>query len=216
MANEAPIVEIVKFVPTKRCLTDPSLFPAVRDIVERWREKGMKGQYWGMTVDKTNNLYWVLFWQSRAHAAAFATDPMYPEFIQRRESLATSPVCDLHVAFSPLSGTPQICVEAPLTVLIIYHVQESHVEKGHEASLMAFHRLPSLQVPGFKGNSTGVADEDPAVGVYISGWNSLEEHLRVGMEEGQGHEKFKEESEEAMRYFSDLILVQIVFKKHSA
>ena len=37
MATEAAIVEIVQFVPTKECLTDPSLFRTVRDIVERWQ-----------------------------------------------------------------------------------------------------------------------------------------------------------------------------------
>ena len=37
MANEVPIIETVQFAPTKECLTDPSLFQTVRDIVERWQ-----------------------------------------------------------------------------------------------------------------------------------------------------------------------------------
>ncbi|KAH9164806.1 hypothetical protein EDB89DRAFT_387372 [Lactarius sanguifluus] len=226
MAHEDPIVEVIQFVSTDQCLADPSLFQALRNIVQGWQEKGLKGQYWGATMEKPNNIYWVLFWQSRAQAAAFAADPLYPEFVQRHQSLATTPVRDLHV---PLSGTPQLCVEAPVTEVDIYKAHGARIEETHEMAHSGMRHLRSLQPQGFTGSSYGVTHEDPSVGVYIAGWNSVEvrrdtetpclwklirwkDHMRVGMEEG--HEKFKEEAEEIMKHLSDLAIAHIAFKKH--
>ncbi|KAH8978443.1 hypothetical protein EDB92DRAFT_2108023 [Lactarius akahatsu] len=209
MAPEDPIVEVIQFVSTEQCLGNPSLFQALRDIVQGWQEKGLKVQYWGTTMEKPNNIYWVLFWQSRAHAAAFAADPLYPEFVQRRQSLATTPVRDL---YAPLSGDPQLCVEAPVTDVAIFKAHEARIEKMHETAHSAVHLLRSLQLQGFTGSSLGVTHEDPSVGIYFSGWNSVEDHMRIGMEEG--HEKLKEEGEEFMKQLSDLIIVHVDFKKH--
>ncbi|KAH9162053.1 hypothetical protein EDB89DRAFT_2027606 [Lactarius sanguifluus] len=225
MAHEDPIVEVIQFVSTDQCLADPSLFQALRNIVQGWQEKGLKGQYWGATMEKPNNIYWVLceftgpvfafnhdkvaVWQSRAQAAAFAADPLYPEFVQRHQSLATTPVRDLHV---PLSGTPQLCVEAPVTEVDIYKAHGARIEETHEMAHSGMRHLRSLQPQGFTGSSYGVTHEDPSVGVYIAGWKSVEDHMRVGMEEG--HEKFKEEAEEIMKHLSDLAIAHIAFKKH--
>jgi hypothetical protein len=37
MATEDLIVEVVQFISTKQCVADPSLFEAVRNIVQRWQ-----------------------------------------------------------------------------------------------------------------------------------------------------------------------------------
>ncbi|KAH9021705.1 hypothetical protein EDB83DRAFT_2527703 [Lactarius deliciosus] len=228
MTHEDPIVEVIQFVSTEQCLANPSLFQALRDIVQGWQEKGLKGQYWGATVVKPNNIYWVLceftglvfasnhnkvaVWQSRAHAAAFAADPLYPEFVQRRQSLATTPVRDLCAS---LSGNPQLCVEAPITVVDIFKAHEARIEKMHETLHSTAHHLWLLQPRGFTGSSSlGVAHEDPSVGIYFGGWNSVEDHMRIGMEEG--HEKWKEAAEEFMKQLSDLTIAHIAFKKHGA
>ncbi|KAI9445791.1 hypothetical protein BJY52DRAFT_1314933 [Lactarius psammicola] len=211
MASEDLVVEVAQFVSTDQCLADPSLFQAVRDMVQGWQEKGLKGQYWGTTVEKPNNIYWVLFWQSRAHAAAFAADPLYPEFVQRRQSLAATPVRDIR---APLSGTPQLCVEAPVTEVDFYKTHEAYIKETHEMAHNAMHHLRSLQPQGFTGSSFGVTYDDPSVGVYVAGWNAVEDHMRVGMEEG--HDKFKEEAEEIMKQITDLTIVHIAFKKHCA
>ncbi|KAH8982464.1 hypothetical protein EDB86DRAFT_2970526 [Lactarius hatsudake] len=211
MAPEVPIVEVIQFVSTEQCLANPSLLQALRDIVQGWQEKGLNGQYWGATMEKPSNIYWVLFWRSRAHAAAFAADPLYPEFVQRRQSLATTPVRDLHV---PLSGTPQLCVEAPVTAVDFYKAYGTCIEETHQMAQSAIRHIRSLHPQGFTGSSYGVTREDPSVGVYIAGWNSVEDHMRFGMEEG--HEKFKEEAEEFMKQISDLTIAHIAFKKHGA
>ncbi|KAH8982473.1 hypothetical protein EDB86DRAFT_2970662 [Lactarius hatsudake] len=212
MAHEDPIVEVIQFVSTEQSLANPSLFQELRDIVQGWQEKGLKGQYWGATVVKPNNIYWVLFWQSRAHAAAFAADPLYPEFVQRRQSLATTPVRDLYAS---LSGNPQLCVKAPITVVDIFKAHEARIEKMHETLHNTAHHLWLLQPRGFTGSSSlGVTHEDPSVGIYFGGWNSVEDHMRIGMEEG--HEKWKEAAEEFMMQISDLTIAHIAFKKHGA
>ncbi|KAH8999851.1 hypothetical protein EDB86DRAFT_2907780 [Lactarius hatsudake] len=211
MAHEDPIVEVIQFVSTEQCLANPSLFQALRDIVQGWQEKGLKGQYWGATVVKPNNIYWVLFWQSRAHAAAFAADPLYPEFVQRRQSLATTPVRDL---YAPLSGNPQLGVEAPVTEVGIFKAHEARIEKMHETLHSTVHQLWLLQPQGFIGSSLGMTHEDPSVGIYFGGWNSVEDHMRIGMEEG--HEKLKEEAEEFWKQLTDLTIVHVPFKKHGA
>ncbi|KAH8978439.1 hypothetical protein EDB92DRAFT_584262 [Lactarius akahatsu] len=204
MAHEDPIVEVIQFVSTEQCLANPSLFQELPDIVQGWQEKGLKGQYWGATVVKPNNIYWVLFWQSRAHAATFAADPLYPEFVQRRQSLATTPVRDF---YAPLSGNPQLCVEAPITVVDIFKAHEARIEKMHETLHNTANHLLWLQPQGFTGSSSlGVTREDPSVGIYFGGWNSVEE----------GHEKWKEAAEEFMKQLSDLTIAHIAFKKHGA
>ncbi|KAH9008811.1 hypothetical protein EDB84DRAFT_1571744 [Lactarius hengduanensis] len=202
MAPENPIVEVIQFVSTEQCLANPSLFQALRDIVQGWQEKGLNGQYWGATMEKPNDIYWVLceftgpvfacnhdkvaVWQSRTHAAAFAADPLYPDCASRHPS--------------PMSPPSRRTKPA--------------IEKMHETVHSAAHLLRSLQLQGFTGSSLGVTHEDPSVGIYFSGWNSVEDHMRIGMEEG--HEKLKEEAEEFMKQLTDLTIVHIAFKKHGA
>jgi hypothetical protein len=157
----------------------------------------MKGQYWGTVEGKPDNTYWIIceftrpsprvrrltsslpseVWQSRAHAAAFAADPSYPEFVHRRESLATSPVRDIHV---PVSGAPQPCIEAPVTAVDIYITHDTNKEKAHEVAHTTINLLRSLKPTGFHGSSYGVTLEDPTVGLYIAGWNTVQ--VRFEME----------------------------------
>ena len=74
-----------------------------------------------------------------------------------------------------MSGTPpQLCVKTPVNEVAIFKTHDAHVEEGHEAAFAAIRRIRSLQPPGFTGSSAGVTDEDPTVGVHISGWNSIE------------------------------------------
>ena len=110
-------------------------------------------------------------WQSRAHAAAFAADPSYPEIVRKRQSLATAPVRDLHV---PLSGAPQPCIEAPVTEIDIYKTRDTNIEETHELARLTVYHIRSLQPPGFHGVGFGVPDEDPAIGVYLAGWDAVE------------------------------------------
>jgi len=210
MSTEDLIVEVVQFISTKQCVANPSLFEAVRKIVQRWQDNGMKGQYWGTVEGKPDNIYWILVWQSRAHAAAFAADPSYPEFVQRRESLATSAVRDIHV---PVSGTPQPYM-APVTEVSIYTTHDSRIEKTHKEARAMIHLLRSLKPTGFHGSVDGVTLEDPTVGLYIAGWNTVQDHMRVGMEEG--HEKFRETTEEIFDNLKDLTVAHVTFKKHGA
>jgi len=80
-------------------------------------------------------------------------------------------VRDLH---APLSGTPQLCVEAPVTEVDFYKAHDARIEETHEMAHSAMHDLRSLQPQGFTGSSFGVTHEDPSIGVYFAGWNAVE------------------------------------------
>ncbi|KAI9437223.1 hypothetical protein H4582DRAFT_2099415 [Lactarius indigo] len=149
-------------------------------IVQVVQEKGLKEKYWGVMIENPKNL------GNPARArVAFAADPLNPGFLQRRQSLAATPIRDLR---TPLSGFLQLRVEVPVT--------EVDFLQTHEPQ-------------GFLESSFSVTHEDPSVGVYFTGWNSVEArygnitslckqirwrfHMRIGIEEG--HENFKEEAE---------------------
>ncbi|KAI0292241.1 hypothetical protein B0F90DRAFT_1823093 [Multifurca ochricompacta] len=114
MASELLVVQVVQFFASCQSLADSSLFHTVRDIVQcwQWQGKGLKAQYWGTSIKQANDFYWLLFWPSRDHVAAFKADPSYPAFLQKRQSLATAPVYDVLVQFS---GSPKRCLEAPIS-----------------------------------------------------------------------------------------------------
>jgi hypothetical protein len=88
-------------------------------------------------------------------------------------------VRDIHV---PVSGAPQPCIEAPVTEVDIYttHRDDTSKEKAHEVARTTNHLLPSLKPTGFHGATYGVTLEDPTVGIYIVGWNTVQ--VRFEME----------------------------------
>ncbi|KAN0128862.1 hypothetical protein V8E53_013360 [Lactarius tabidus] len=211
MATEILIVQIIQFFCTKQCMADPSLFEAVRNIVQHWLDRGLKAQYWGTAAAKPNNVYWILLWQSRAHADAFVEDPLYLEFVERRLSLAINPVCDFRVS---LSGVEHF-VLAPYTQVLIYKTPDTGIlEEVHEAARDVINIIRSLQPPGFHGSTYGITLDDPTLGVYIAGWRSVEDHMCLGMAEG--HENYRETAEGLMSRLTDLMFSHVALKKHGA
>ncbi|KAI9435978.1 hypothetical protein H4582DRAFT_2100061 [Lactarius indigo] len=129
----------------------------VQVVQSAWlQEKGLKEKYWGVLGNPA------------CARVAFAADPLNPRFLQRRQSLAATPIRDLR---TPLSGFLQLRVEVPVT--------EVDFLQTHEPQ-------------GFLGSSFGVTHEDPSVAVCSTGWSSVEFHMRIGIE---GHESFKEAEE---------------------
>ncbi len=80
---QALVVQFIQFFANDRCMADLSLFQALRDMVQQGsqyvpssyglclradiepnkcpgREKGLKAQYWGPSVNKVNEWYWLL------------------------------------------------------------------------------------------------------------------------------------------------------------
>lgn len=103
-------------------------------------------------------------------------DPSYPEFVERRLSLAIKPVRDIRV---PLTGAEPFIL-APVTQVLFYKTQDTDIEDIHETTWNLANIVRSLQPPGFLGSTYGVSLEDITLGVYFAGWRSIE--VRCEME----------------------------------
>ena len=97
-------------------------------------------------------------------------DASYPEFVERRRSLATIPVRDVRVA---LTGAEPYLL-APCTQVLIYRTVDTDIEEAHKAAREVVNVFRSLQMPGFRGSTLGVSTEDPTLGAYIAGWRAAE------------------------------------------
>jgi len=183
-----------------------------------WQEKGLKAQYWGTSVNKLNEFYWLLLWQSREHSTAIKADPSYPTTVQERDALATTPIYEVHVHFS---GNPLRAILAPVTEVDFYKTAGEKVNpdvrpaaETQEMIRRITYRIESLQSPGFIAISWGIALEDETRGVNLSGWRSVEDHMRLGTL--NEHKVFVEETEEIFKNFTELSVTHVHFKSHNA
>ena len=117
-------------------------------------------------------------WQSHAHAAAVKADPSYPTFVQDREALATKPVYEVHV---PFSGNPQRLLEAPVTEVDFYKMDDVKVNPAarpvaetQEMILRTLALVESFQLPGFIAFCRGADIDDETRAVALGGWSSIE------------------------------------------
>jgi len=203
-------IQIVRFVATDECMADPSLFQAVRDFLAHDRkDKGLIAQYWGAAVERTNEYYWTILWQTRAHAAAFEDDPAYTAFAQQREALSSAPTLAIYVH---MSGNPRRCLEGPVTEIDFYKLHEEGADNLQDMIRRLTYRIESLQMRGFLALSWGRSLEDVSRGAYIAGWRSIEEHMRLGTLEE--HRIFVQESEPIFEQFVELYVSHVHFKKH--
>jgi len=168
-------------------------------------------------VTQASEYFWLLIWQSQAHATAIKADPSYPIFARDREELASKPVFEVHVAFS---GNPQRVLEAPVTEVDVYRADDREVNpdarpaaETQELVRRITYRIESLQMRGFIALSWGVALEDGTRGVYLGGWKSIEDHMRLGTLDE--HKVFVEETEEIFKSFTELYITYVHFKSHS-
>jgi len=209
MAPQRLVVEVVRFVATDECMADPSLFQAVRDLAHDRKDKGLTAQYWGASVERPNEYFWFLLWQTRAHAAAFEVDPAYATFVERRAALSTAPVLSL---FVHMSGNPRRCLESPVTEVDIYRLQDAAAEKTQDMVRRLTYRIESLLMRGFLALSWGVALEDVTRAAYIAGWRTVEEHMALGTL--KEHAVFVQESEPIFEQIVELYISHVHFKLH--
>ena len=117
-------------------------------------------------------------WQSHAHATAVKGDPSYPTFVQDREALAIKPVYEVHV---PFSGNPQRLLEAPVTEVDFYKMDDVKVNPAarpvaetQERILRVNALIESYQLPGFIAFCWGADIDDETRAVTLGGWGSIE------------------------------------------
>jgi hypothetical protein len=102
-------------------------------------------------------------------------DPSYPEFVERRQSLAINPVRDVRVS---LTGV-ETFILAPFTQVLLYKTPDTGIEEVHEAARDVINIIRSLQPPGFHGSTYGITLDDPTLGVYVAGWRSVEVRCKM-------------------------------------
>ncbi|KAF8257456.1 hypothetical protein EI94DRAFT_1292015 [Lactarius quietus] len=201
---------MVRFVATEKCMADPSLFQTVRDFLAHDRkDKGLIAQYWGASVERPNEYFWCLLWQTRAHATAFEDDPVHAAFAERRQALSTIPVLAIFVY---MSGNPRRCLESPVTEVDVYKLQDAAAEETQDMIRRLTYRIESLQMRGFIVLSWGPSLEEASRGAYIAGWRTIEEHMQLGTLEE--HRVFVQESEPIFEQFVELFVSHVHFKLH--
>jgi len=213
MTSEILIIQVVQFFANNRCLADPSLFHALRDTAQGWKNKGLIAQYWGTAQRQANDFYWLLLWQSHAHATAIKADPTYPIFAQKRQALAIKPVYDVHVCFPGFDATRHT-LDAPVTEIDIYRTNEDGAPETHAKIRRVTRRIESFHMQGFFGLSWGLAVDDGTRGVYLGGWETIEDHMRLGTSDE--HKVFVKECEEIFANFRELSVAHVYFKPHEA
>ncbi|KAH9991055.1 hypothetical protein BJV77DRAFT_963066 [Russula vinacea] len=220
LEHDCPVVQFVQFRANDRCLADPSLFQAVRDTAQGWQEKGLNAQYWGTSVLQANEFYWLLFWQSYAHATAIKADPSYPSFFQNREALVAAPVFEIH---APLSGDPQPerTLKAPVTEVDFYRTDDIEVNPDskpaaaiHDMVVRVNYHIESLQLPGYISQNWGFAFEDGRWAIVLRGWESIEDHMRLGMLDDDGHRSFVQQTEEIFKSLTEVSVGHAYIKSH--
>lgn len=94
----------------------------------------------------------------------------------------------------------------------MYRTQAAGAEATQDKIRRLTHRIESLQMRGFVALSWGVALEDVSRGVYVAGWRTIEEHMRLGTIEE--HKVFVQESEEIFEKFDELFAEHVYLKLH--
>jgi len=150
-------------------------------------------------------------WQSHTHAAAIKADPSYAIFLKKRQALATGPIFDLHVRFS---GNPRRSIESPTTEVDLYRTHDAGAAETQELIRRLTYRIESLQIRGFIALSWGATVEDSTRGVYLGGWRTVEDHMRLGTLDA--HQVFVKECEEIFQNFRELTVAHVQFKPHDA
>jgi hypothetical protein len=89
-----------------------------------------------------------------------------------------APVYEVHV---PFSGNPQRALEAPVTEVVYYMIEDREVNPDARPAAETQEMIrrvtcleESLKVQGFVAISWGVAIEDGTRGVNLGGWRSIE------------------------------------------
>ncbi|KAH9959504.1 hypothetical protein BGW80DRAFT_1464756 [Lactifluus volemus] len=147
-----------------------------------------------------------------SHATAVKADPSYPTFTKRLQALSKTPISEDCVV--RMSGNPKRCLEGPVTELDVYKVDDEDPETTQEKIRRVTYRIESLQMQGFIALSWGVAAGDGTRGLYIAGWKTVEDHMRLGTLES--HKVFVQETEEIFKNMKELIVAHVPLKRHDA
>jgi len=217
MGSTLPIVEVVIFRANERCLGDLGLFKEVRDMVAA--TTSVKAMYWGPVVELPKVIFWLLVWDSFEQSIAREGTPSHAEMVRELDALTDDPSRKLvlHMRFSDLYDPPLGCIEAPVTELDLGFIKEDSVvaewDRRAESLMSHMRRIHAEGQEGLRALTLGRAVEDVKRTLYLVGWNSIEDHMKIGMQ--KGHEMIVKEGEEIFPLFHDFQMHHVHFERHA-
>jgi len=209
-----PIIEIVTFRANETCLGDLGLFKEVREMVAT--TTNVKAMYWGRSVQMPSVFFWLLLWDSFAQSAAREGTPSHAEMVRKLDALVDDPSRkrDLHIRFREHGDPPLACIEAPVTELDICVVKDIEVLAEWERRAESIGaNLRAAQLEGALSMTCGRAVGDALTSAYLCGWNSVEDHQKMGTL--KSHEVIVKEAEGIFGYISDLQIHDVPFERHA-
>jgi len=96
----------------------------------------------------------------------------------------------------------------------LYRTHDAGAAETQELIRRLTYRIESLQIRGFIALSWGATVEDSTRGVYLGGWRTVEDHMRLGTLDA--HQVFVKECEEIFQNFRELTVAHVQFKPHDA
>jgi len=213
MDSTLPIIEIITFHANERCLEDLGLFKEVRDMVAA--TTSVKSMYWGRSIELPSVFIWLLLWDSFEQSTAREETPSHTEMVRKLDALAddskSSHKRDLHVRFSEWPTLP--CIEAPVTEFDIAILKDLEARPTFERlTTSIFSNMRAAQLEGFHSLTLGTTLGDPLTSIYFGGWDSVEDHMKLGTQEG--HEIMVKEIEEVFLTLRDLHVIHVRFERH--
>jgi len=213
MDSALPVIEVVTFRANQRCMEDLELFKEVRDIVAV--STSVKAMYWGRSIELPSVFFWVLLWDSHAQSTAREETVPHAEMVRKLDALVDDPSRKsiFHTCFAE-QDLPLACIEAPITefdIAILKDMESLPVRERLAESIMSHLRATHLE--GLLSIARGIALEDVLTNLYLAGWNSIEDHMKLGTHES--HEIIVNELEEIFPYFRDLQIHHVRFERHA-
>ncbi|TFY77043.1 hypothetical protein EWM64_g6969 [Hericium alpestre] len=209
MADNVPVAELVRFHATERCLSDPAVFKALRDLAERARPHGMTGQYWAKAPDDPDLFVWILLWDSRQHHTNWlASDKGTAGALSMKAAeLAKEPFDIIHVHFE--THPPFAALTMPMTEVVFWTIADAD-QVGAFFEKLEKTRQAIVRGEGMQGCTWGQSLERKDAGVALTGWESLE----AQMKQGDSNKDYRETGEEALSLVSDLRALRVNFQPH--
>jgi len=186
------IVTLVQYTadPSHRSLSTDKMSPIISEILKitvgpgfklnspafaRLREAvvkaGVKEQYYGISMDESDNLFWVIQWPVTGSKGPEQSEPF-------RESIKALDVDSKPTSwYLPFDNAdkPRPALTAPLCQLCALHMNDTS-QRATIASSLHKTFTDCYYAPGFNGGYWSTATNDDRMNFYYLGWNSREDH----------------------------------------
>ncbi|KAI0314542.1 hypothetical protein OF83DRAFT_439726 [Amylostereum chailletii] len=207
--TDSHIVHLLFFKGNERCLADPTLFTALRDMAKESAGEGLTGQYWGQAVEKPHRFYWYLLWGSQSAHDAFQSSPQRTALHSQLLALAEETPDERVMAYSL---SPLGAFQAPITDTTAFNIVEGITREEAVTRMTPVIQHVGRILPTFLWAFAKDVEGKGLRGVHFAGWDSIESHMNVG--EGPGEEDLREVTEEVMPMFTNITIAHMHLQSH--